>query len=54
MSIGKVLIRVPREHFTNLIASLFVLKGFKIIKVSGTIRCIQKKLFELARLELKR
>lgn len=45
MNLGKVLIRVPRDHSTDLLACLFVLKGLKVITVSGTIRCIQAKLF---------
>jgi RNase P/RNase MRP subunit POP5 len=49
MNMGKVLIRVPRDHSTNLIACIFIIKGLKIVKVSGTIRGIQKKLYELAR-----
>lgn len=54
MQLGKVLIRVPRDHCTNLIACLFTLKGLKIVKTSGTIRGIQKKLYEMARKELRR
>lgn len=54
MHLGKVLIRVPRDHCTNLIACIFMIKGLKIVKVSGTIRGIQLKLYELARKELKR
>lgn len=42
---GKVLIRVPRDHATQLITCLFVIKGLRVIQVSGTIRNIQKKLF---------
>jgi len=51
---GKVLIRAPRDHATQLIACFFVIKGLRVIKVSGTIRNIQKKLFELLRKELSR
>jgi RNase P/RNase MRP subunit POP5 len=54
MQLGKVLIRVPRDHCTNLIACLFMLKGLKIVKTSGTIRGIQQKLYEMARKELRR
>ena len=51
---GKAIIRVPRDHASELIACLFVVKGLKIIKVSGVIRGIQKVLFTLLRRELKR
>lgn len=49
MSLGRVLIRVPRDHCTQLQACLFIIKGLRIIQISGTIRNIQKKLFELVR-----
>jgi RNase P/RNase MRP subunit POP5 len=49
MNLGKVLIRVPRDHCTELLACMFILKGLKIVKISGTIRGIQKKLFEILR-----
>jgi len=51
---GKVLIRIPRDHATELIACLFIIKGLQVIQVSGTIRNIQKKIFELLRRELRR
>jgi RNase P/RNase MRP subunit POP5 len=49
MNLGRVLIRVPRDHCASLLACLFVLKGLRVIKTSGTIRGIQTKLFELTR-----
>jgi len=54
MNLGKVLIRVPRDHCKELVACLFPLKGFRIIQISGTIRKTQQKLFELLRQELER
>ena len=54
MNQGKAIIRVPRDHATELIACLFVMKGLKVLHVSGVIRGIQKKLFELMRKELNR
>ena len=51
---GKAIIRVPRDHATELMACLFVVKGLKVITVSGVIRGIQKKLFGVLRKELKR
>lgn len=51
---GKVLIRVPRDHATQLLACLFIISGLRVIQVSGTIRNIQKKIFELLRKELRR
>ena len=41
---GKILIRAPRDHATQLLGCLFVVKGLRVIKVSGTIRGIQKKM----------
>ncbi len=54
LNLGKVIIRVPRDHTTELLACLFVIKGLKVMHVSGVIRGIQKKLFEVFRKELKR
>ena len=45
MNLGKVVIRVSREQCNELLACLFVIKGLKIIRTSGTIRCIQTKIF---------
>ncbi len=42
---GKVLIRAPRDHATQLLTCLFIIKGLKVIQVSGTIRNIQRKIF---------
>ena len=49
MQLGKAIIRVPRDHATELQGCLFVLKGLKVIAVSGVIRGMQKRLFELMR-----
>ena len=54
MQHGKAVVRVPRDHATELMACLFVLKGLKVVHVSGVIRGTQKKLFELLRRELHR
>ena len=54
MNQGKAMIRVPRDHATELQACLMVIKGLKVIHVSGVIRGIQKKLFYLLRKELGR
>ena len=53
-SLGKVIIRVPRDHAVEFQACLFPVKGLKVIHVSGVIRGLQKKLFEIYRKELKR
>lgn len=45
MNLGKVVIRVSREQCTELLACLFIIKGLKVIRTSGTIRCIQTKIF---------
>ena len=54
LSQGRVLIRAPRDHATPLLACLFVLKGLRVLQVSGTIRSLQKRLFALMRKELSR
>ena len=54
LSQGRVLIRAPRDHATPLLACLFVLKGLRVLQVSGTIRNLQKRLFALMRKELSR
>lgn len=54
LNLGYALIRVPRDHCRDLQACLFVIKGLRVISVSGTIRNMQKKLFELLRMSLKR
>jgi len=41
MNLGKALIRVPREHCTDLQACIFMVKGIRMLKISGTIRKIQ-------------
>lgn len=54
LSLGKVIIRVPRDHASDLLACLFIIKGLRVRHVSGVIRGIQKKLFEVFRKELGR
>jgi RNase P/RNase MRP subunit POP5 len=54
LNLGKVLIRAPRDHATQILACLFIIPGLKVIRVSGTIRNIQKKIFQLLRKELRR
>jgi RNase P/RNase MRP subunit POP5 len=54
LQLGKAIIRVPRDHATELQGCLFVLKGMKVIGVSGVIRGMQRRLFEVMRKELKR
>jgi RNase P/RNase MRP subunit POP5 len=54
LQLGKAIIRVPRDHATELQGCLFVLKGLRVISVSGVIRGMQKKIFEVMRRELKR
>jgi RNase P/RNase MRP subunit POP5 len=54
MNQGRVIIRVPRDHATELQACLFIIKGVKVMHVSGVIRGMQKKLFEVLRRELHR
>ena len=51
---GRAIIRVPRDHATDLQACLFVIRGMKVLQISGVIRGIQKRLFELMRRELRR
>lgn len=45
MNLGRVVIRVPRDHCAQLLASIFAFKGLRVIQVSGTIRGLQKRLF---------
>lgn len=54
LQLGKAIIRVPRDHATELQGCLFVLKGMRVIGVSGVIRGMQRRLFEVMRKELKR
>lgn len=49
LHLGKAIIRVPRDHATELQGCLFVLRGLKVIAISGVIRGMQKKLFEVLR-----
>lgn len=52
--LGRCVIRVPRDYLNELVASLFPLKGIKIIQVSGTIIKLQKKIVSILRKELLR
>ena len=45
MNHGRAIVRVPRDHATELQACLMVVKGLKVIHISGVIRGMQKKLF---------
>ena len=54
LQLGKAIIRVPRDHATELQGCLFVLKGLRVLAVSGVIRGMQRKLFEVMRRELRR